>query len=175
MEQKYSYNGEKMGTNFPGNSMDFAAFFHAIGNWWGNPCISHIIKHTIGCESNGKNHPYYGKSTNTNFPGSPHTLGFVAFSWEPISHALPHLMGFPAFSHALGNWWENPCFSHMMKYTTGWKCNGKNHSFYRKSMGTNSSGLPHSMGFAEFSNALGNLWRKPMHFPRDEVYQREGI
>ena len=51
----------------------------------------------------GKNHPYYGKSINTNFPGSPHTLGFVGFSWEPISHALPHLTGFPAFSHILGN------------------------------------------------------------------------
>ena len=40
-----------MGTNFPGffNSMDFTAFSHAMGNW----CITHIVKYTKGCESNG--------------------------------------------------------------------------------------------------------------------------
>ena len=27
----------------------------------------------------GKEHPYYGKSMSTNFPDSPHTIGFVAF------------------------------------------------------------------------------------------------
>ena len=54
----------------------------------------------------GKKHPYYGKSMNINFPEFPHTMGFVAFS------------------HSLGNWWENPCISHMMKYTTGWESNG---------------------------------------------------
>ena len=46
----------------------------------------------------GKKYPYYGKSMITNFPGSPHTMGFVAFS------------------HAMGNWWENPCISHMMRF-----------------------------------------------------------
>ena len=32
--EKYTYVGEKMGTNFPGspNSMDFAAFSHTMGN-----------------------------------------------------------------------------------------------------------------------------------------------
>ena len=25
-------------------------------------------------------------------------------------------MGFVAFSHAMGNWWENPCISHMMRF-----------------------------------------------------------
>ena len=51
--------GEKIGTNFPGssNSMYFTALSHATGNWWGNPCILHIIKYTIGCESNGKKAP----------------------------------------------------------------------------------------------------------------------
>ena len=46
----------------------------------------------------GKKYPYYGKSMINNFPGSPHTMGFVAFS------------------HAMGNWWENPCISHMMRF-----------------------------------------------------------
>ena len=56
-------------------------------------------------------------------------------------------MSFPVISHALGNWRENPCISHMMKYTKGWQSNGKNHLLYGKSMGTNFSGIPHSMGF----------------------------
>ena len=56
MEEKYPYVREKMGTNFLGspNSMDFTAFPHAMGNGRGNPCISHIIKSTIECESNKK-------------------------------------------------------------------------------------------------------------------------
>ena len=28
----------------------------------------------------GKNYPYHGKFMITNFPGFPHTMGFVAFS-----------------------------------------------------------------------------------------------
>ena len=45
-----------MGTNFPGffNSMDFAAFFYAMENCWGNTCVSHLMKYTIGWRSNRK-------------------------------------------------------------------------------------------------------------------------
>ena len=39
----------------------------------------------------GKKYPYYGKSMITNFPGSPHTMGFVAFS---------HPMGIDGKTHA---------------------------------------------------------------------------
>ena len=38
------------------------------------------MKYYIEWESNGKKHPYYGKSMSTNFPGSPHAMGFVAFT-----------------------------------------------------------------------------------------------
>ena len=55
----------------------------------------------------GKNHPYYGKSVITNFPGSPHTMGFVSFF------------------HNMGNRWRNSSISHMTKYIIGWKSNGK--------------------------------------------------
>ena len=37
----------------------------------------------------GKKHPYSGKSVSTNFPGSPHTMGFVGFSRKPISKVFP--------------------------------------------------------------------------------------
>ena len=55
----------------------------------------------------GKKHPYYGKSMRINFPDFSHTMGFVAFS------------------HTVGNLWENPCISRMMKYTIGWESDGK--------------------------------------------------
>ena len=55
----------------------------------------------------GKKHPYYGKSMSINFPDFSHTMGFVAFS------------------HTVGNLWENPCISRMMKYTIGWESDGK--------------------------------------------------
>ena len=163
----------KKGTNFLGspNSMHFAAFSHAMGNWWGKPCISHIIKNTIGCESNGKK---------------------ALILWEPISQVLhiqwvcrffpgtnfpgfSYSSSFPAFSHAMGNWWENPYISPMVKYTTGWEYNGKKRPFYGKSMGTIFPGLPYSMGFTDFSNAMGKLMWKLMHFPCDKVYHRMGI
>ena len=54
-----------------------------------------------------KNHPYYGKSMSTNFPGSPYMTGFLAFSCS------------------VGNWWGNLCIFQMMKCAIGWECNGK--------------------------------------------------
>ena len=57
-----------------------------------------------------------------------------------------------------------------MKHTTGEESNGKRHLFYGKSMDTNSPGLSHSKDFADFSNAMGKLMRKPMHFPCDKIY-----
>ena len=85
-----------MGTNFPGshNSMDFAAFSYAMGNWWGNSCISHIIKYTIGWGSNGKMHPFYGKNVGTNFPDPAHPMGFAHFS-NTMRNLMRKPMHFP--------------------------------------------------------------------------------
>ena len=55
----------------------------------------------------GKKRPYYEKGTVIDFPGFPHTMGFVAFSC------------------AVGNLWGIPCISHMLKYTIQWESNGK--------------------------------------------------
>ena len=48
------------------------AIAHTIKNWWGNPCISHVMKYTVGWESHGR------KST--------HIMGNL---WVPISQVLP--------------------------------------------------------------------------------------
>ena len=37
------------------------------------------VYHRMGIEWE-KSYPYYGKSMTTSFPGSPHAMGFVAFS-----------------------------------------------------------------------------------------------
>ena len=59
--------------------------------------LSHTMKYIKGGESNGKKHPYHGKSMGTNFPG------------------FSHLMIFTEFSCAIGNWLEYPYISHVMK------------------------------------------------------------
>ena len=91
------------GTNFPGSlhSMDLAVFSHVMANWWENACISHGMTYTINGYLIRINHLYYGKSMNTKFPSSSHTMSFVAFCC------------------IMGNWWENPCLSDMRKYTIG--------------------------------------------------------
>ena len=125
---------KKMDINFPGSPslMDFAAFSHVMGNWRGNPCISHIIKYTMGCESNGKKAPMLWEKYEYKFLSSPHTMDFVRFSPNPNSQAFPgnkfqgfsNSMDFSTFFHAMGNLWENLCISHMMRYTTVWESRG---------------------------------------------------
>ena len=164
MEEKYPYFGEKVGTSFPGflNSMDFAAVSHAMGNRWRIPCIAHIIKCTTGCESNRKKAPIlWGKYEyefprfptydgfcriypETNFIGFSHSMGFPA-----ISHAMGDWWENPCISHAMGDWWENPCISHMMKYTTGWEYNGKKAPILWKKYGNQ---------FRWFSLTFPKLW-----------------
>ena len=157
------------------NSMDFAVFSHAMGQWWENPCISHIIKYTKGYESIGKKAPMLWEKYEYQFPMFSTYDRFCRIFPGTNFPSVSHSMDFPAFSHAMRNWWEYPCLSRMMTCTTGWESNGKKHPFYGKSMGTNFPGLPHLMGFDDFSNAMGDLMKKPMHFPCDEVYHQIGI
>ena len=184
MRKKHPYYGKSKSTNFPGSpntmekiillwkmygkqfpsfihSMGFAVFFSAMGNWWENPCISHVIKYTIGWQSNGGKKPYYAKSMSASFPGFLNTMDFVGYSQEPISQALPIRWIWLPFPMA-AKWWENTYISHVMKYTIEWESNGKKTPIpYRKSMSTNFSGSPHTMGFVAFSCTVGNWWVNP--------------
>ena len=114
-----------------------------MGNWSENRCITYMMKYIIELESNGKKAPILWKNMNTNFPGSHHTMGFVAFSCT------------------MGNWWGNPCFFHMMKYTIGGKSYGENPPILWESMSTNFPGSPHIIGFAALSRTMGNWWGNP--------------
>ena len=85
----------------------------------------------------------------------------MAKAWELISQNLPHTI---LFSCAMKNWRENPCISHMVKYTAGWESNCEKSSYYGKSMGTNFPGFPHSMGFTAFS-IIWEIHEKTHAFP----------
>ena len=94
--KKASILRERYGYQFPRISQfdGFAAFSYAMGNWWGSPCISHKMKYTTGWETNGKKAPILSKSMSTNFPGFPHSMGFLQ---NPVKYirAIGKLMGKP--------------------------------------------------------------------------------
>ena len=144
MEEKCPYVREKMATNFLGspNSMDFAAFSHAMENWWGNPCISYVTKYTMECESNFKKAPIPSEKYEYRFPRFSTYDGFCNIFPEINFSGLSHSMGFPAISHASGNWRENPGISHMVKYVTGWQSNGKTTHFKERVWEPISQALP---------------------------------
>ena len=99
----------------------------------------------------GKNHPYYGKSGSTNFSGSPHTKGFVAFF------------------RTMRNWQWNPCISQMMKYTIGWGSNGKKASILWEKYEYQFPRLSTYHGFYCIFPYCGKFMGNP------EVYHRMGI
>ena len=145
----YSYFGESVQINFPSylNSMGFAAFSYAMENWWGNQCISHTMEDTTGWESNGKKDSYFGNCMGTNFP------------------CFPQLMGFTAFSHAIGNYEKTHALSHMMKYTIGWESNGKKTPILWVPVPLNLL-----IGFCCILPCYGKLMGKPMYFPYHEIH-----
>ena len=70
MGKKHPYYGKSMSINFPDFPyiMGFVAFSRTVGNLWGNPCISHMLKYTIGWESDEKEAPILWKTYGYRFP-----------------------------------------------------------------------------------------------------------
>ena len=110
----------------------------------------------------GETHPF---SKWRSIPWDENLMGknahTMAKAWVLISQNLPHTI---LFSCAMKNWRENPCISHMVKYTAGWESNCEKSSYYGKSMGTNFPGFPHSMGFTAFS-IIWEIHEKTHAFP----------
>ena len=99
----------------------------------------------------GKDHPYYEGSMSTNFPGSPHTKGFVVFS------------------RTVGNLWGNPCISHMLKYTTGRGSDGKKAPILWEKYDYRFPRLSPYHKFCYIFPYCGKFMGKPMHFPYDDI------
>ena len=70
MRKKHPYCGKSMSISFPDfpHTMGFVTFSHAVENLWGNPYISHMLKYTIGWESDGKKAPILWEKYEYQFP-----------------------------------------------------------------------------------------------------------
>ena len=70
MGKKHPYYGKSMSINFPDfpHTMGFAVFSRTVGNLWRNPCISRMLKYTIGWESDGKKAPILWEKYDYQFP-----------------------------------------------------------------------------------------------------------
>ena len=66
--------------------------------------------------------------------------------------------------------------SHVVKYTTIWKSDGKKLLIHWGKKGTNFLGspnsMPNSMHFAAFSHAMGKIDGETMHFTYYKEYHR---
>ena len=166
-----------MGTNFLGspNSTDFTAISQAMGNWWGNPCISHIIEYTIECESNGKKalilwekyeYQFPRFSTYNGFCGIFLGTNFRDFPIWLVWLSFPMLWEINEKTNAFPMWWSIPLNGNLLE---------KKRPYYGKSMSTNIPGSPYYNDFSCIFLYYGKLMGKPMHFPYDEVCHRMGI
>ena len=115
---------------------------HAFPIWWSIPQHGNRM---------GKNHPHYGKLMSTNSPGSPHTMGFVAFS------------------RTMTNWWANPCISHMMKYTIGWESNGKKAPILWEKYEYQFPRFSPYDGFCYIFPYCGKFMGQSIHFPCHDI------
>ena len=107
--KKHSHYEKSMDTNFPHflYLLDFATFSYAMWNWWGNQCIFHVGKYTIGWESHGKKAPMLWESMCTNFRGS--SIRWVVLLYFPVLRKIERKI------HAFSIWWDLLIFSCVSK------------------------------------------------------------
>ena len=96
MGKKHPYYVKSMRINFTDipNTMGFVAFFHTVENLLGNPCISHMLKYTIGWELDGKKAPILWEKYGYRFPRLspiPWVLLHFPLLWKIFweTHAFP--------------------------------------------------------------------------------------
>ena len=110
MGKKYPCYGKSMSINFPDfppHTMGFASFSRSVGNLWGNPCISHMLKYTIGWELNVKKAPIIWEKYEYQFPRlSPyHGFCFIFLCCEKFMGKHKHFP-FSEVYHRMGIGWE---------------------------------------------------------------------
>ena len=103
--KKVSIGYGKNGYQFPRLSQfdGFHCIFPCYGNWWGTPCISHIIKYTIECESNGKKAPILWEKYEYQFPRFSTYNVFCRIFPGTNFPDFSLSMGLAVFSHVMGN------------------------------------------------------------------------
>ena len=152
---------------------------HAMGNWWEQLCISHMVKYTIRCESDGRKVPTLWGKYEYRFPRLSQSDGFrcIFLCYGKLMGKPMHVLydGFCWIPRAMGNWWGDLCISHMMRYTTGWESVGKKHSYCEKSMGTSFSPIPWLLLHFPMLWVVHEETHTMKYFQCAEVYRRMGI
>ena len=100
---------EKYEHQFPRFSptMSFFAFSRTMRNWWGNPCISHMMKYAIGCEFNGKKAPILWEKYEYQFPRLSLHHGFCCiFPYCGKFMGKPMHFPYAEVYHRMGIGWE---------------------------------------------------------------------
>ena len=100
---------EKYEHQFPRFSptMSFFAFSRTMRNWWGNPCISHMMKYAIGCEFNGKKAPILWEKYEYQFPRLSLHHGFCCiFPYCAKFMGKPMHFPYAEVYHRMGIGWE---------------------------------------------------------------------
>ena len=80
----------------------------------------------------------------------------LLFVWSTFKKIKEETQVFFAFSHTMGNWWENPCIFHMMKYTIGWKSYEKKVTILWEKYEYQFPRIS-----VAFSRIMGNRWQNP--------------
>ena len=86
-----------------------------------------------------------------------------------------HSMSLAVFSRVMGNWSENTCIFHVMKFNIKWESSGKTASIRREKYEYQFLRFSPYDGFCCIFLYYGKLMGKPMHFPYAELSHRMGI
>ena len=158
------------GYEFPSLSLfnGFHSIFPSYRTLMAKPMHFTIMKYTIGFESNGKKAPMLWEKYEYQFPRFSTHDGFwrvfPGTNFSDFSHSMVSCYGKLMRKHMHFPYDE---VYHMMK--TQWE---KTPIFWNK-YGHPIPGLPHSMDFTVFSNAMGNWWETlcVSHVTKYKVYK----
>ena len=148
MGKKHSYYGKSMSISFPDfpHTMGFVAFYHTVGNLWGNPCISHMLNYTTGWDLDGKKAPILWEKYGYQFPRLSTYHGFCCiflycgkFMGKPIHFTYAevyHRMGieWEKSTHTIGKVWVSvsqtfPIPWVLLHFPVLWEICGETHAF----------------------------------------------
>ena len=127
-------------------TMGFLAFSITVRNIWGIPCISHMMKYTVGWWSNGKNEPSLWERYEYKFPRLYPYHGFscifqycgkcvgkpIHFSYTEVCHMMG--LGWQTSIHILGKVLvlisqAFPIPWILLHFPVLWEMYGKTHAF----------------------------------------------
>ena len=128
------------------DTMGFLSFSCTVGNLWGNPCISHMLKYTIGWELDGKKAPILWENYGYRFPRLSTCHGFCCiflycgkFVGKPMHFTYAevyHSMGivWEKSTHTIGKVWVSvsqtfPIPWVLFHFPVLWEIYGETHAF----------------------------------------------